>query len=555
MNEKEKKKSGRNFLVQGSILAAASIIAKIIGMIYRIPLTNVLGDEGNSYYSTANEIYNIVLMISSFGLPLAVSKLVSERIHKGEHRNAHRVFLCAVRFAVFTGGLLALLTYALAGVITKYMLSYELAVYGLRVLAPAILIFAIVGTFRGYFQGYSNMVPTAISQVIEQIVNAIVTLVCANIMFRYGMELAKENGNASYGPAWGAAGGTFGTVASITVAMLFMMLIYALEKPTIRKLVRRDRNKRLEPTVNIYHALLVTILPIVLSTLVYNISNVVDQGVFNKVLAGQGYTQAQYGTIWGIYSGKFRVLMNVPLSLASCLSPSVVPSLTAAMAQGDLHDARQKVRTSLRFTMIITIPCAIGMAVLAEPILTLLYPSTKTGMPLAVGIMQAGALMIILYAISTLTTGILQGLGQLQTPLINNCIALALHFILLYVLLTIGNLNIYAVVWSNVFFAFVVCILNAIASRRFLHYHQEVLRTFIIPGIVSAIMGAAAFLIYSLFHAFAGNTVSTIMGILAGVLVYGIGMVSFKGITAEEIAVLPKGHAILRLIRKMGLLR
>ena len=552
---KEKKKDSKNYLVQGSILAAASIIAKLIGMVYRFPLTNILGNEGNSYYSTANEIYNIVLMISSFGLPLAVSKLVSERLHKGEYKNAHKVFLCAMRFAVISGGALALLTYIFAGVITKYFLSYELAVYGLRVLAPAIFIFAIVGTFRGYFQGYSNMVPTAVSQVIEQIVNAIVTVVCAGIMYSYGMSLAAENGNESLGPAWGAAGGTFGTVASITVAMLFMMFVYTTQKSAIRRQMRRDHSGKTESSRAIYRTMMLTIVPIVLSTLIYNISNVADQGIFNKVLLSQGYTQSQYGTIWGIYSGQFRVLMNVPLSLASCLAPSVVPSLTAAMANSNKHEAKQKIRTSIRFTMIITIPCAAGMAALAKPILTMLYPNLENGRALAVGIMQVGALMIILYALSTLTTGILQGLGKLQTPLINNSIALVLHFILLYVLLTVFNLNIYAVVYANIFFAFVVCVLNAVAINRFLGYRQEWYKTFIVPSIVSIIMGAAAYLIYSVFHVFAGNTISTIMGTLAGVFVYGIGMISFRGITAEELAIFPKGHVLIKLLRRAGLLR
>ncbi len=554
-NVKEKKKDSKNYLVQGSILAAASIIAKLIGMVYRFPLTNILGNEGNSYYSTANEIYNIVLMISSFGLPLAVSKLVSERLHKGEYKNAHKVFLCAMRFAVISGGALALLTYIFAGVITKYFLSYELAVYGLRVLAPAIFIFAIVGTFRGYFQGYSNMVPTAVSQVIEQIVNAIVTVVCAGIMYSYGMSLAAENGNDSLGPAWGAAGGTFGTVASITVAMLFMMFVYTTQKSAIRRQMRRDHSGKTESSKAIYRTMMLTIVPIVLSTLIYNISNVADQGIFNKVLLGQGYTESQYGTIWGIYSGQFRVLMNVPLSLASCLAPSVVPSLTAAMANHNKHEAKQKIRTSIRFTMIITIPCAAGMAALAKPILTMLYPNLENGRALAVGIMQVGALMIILYALSTLTTGILQGLGKLQTPLINNSIALVLHFILLYVLLTVFNLNIYAVVYANIFFAFVVCVLNAVAINRFLGYRQEWYKTFIVPSIVSIIMGAAAYIIYSVFHVFAGNTISTIMGILASVCVYGIGMISFRGITAEELAMFPKGHVLIKLLRRAGLLR
>ena len=555
MKEKEKKSNSKNYLVQGSILAVASIIAKIIGMIYRFPLTNTLGNEGNSYYSTANEVYNIVLMISSFSLPLAVSKLVSERIHKGEYKNAHRVFLCAMRFALIAGGALALLTYVLAGVITKYVLSIELAVYALRVLAPAIFVFAIVGVFRGFFQGYSNMTPTAVSQVIEQIVNAIFTVVCANIMYSYGISLAQENGNELLGPAWGAAGGTFGTVVSVTVAMLFMMFVYTVQKPVLKRQMHRDTTTHLESERAIYRTMILSIIPIVLSTLIYNISNVADQGVFNKVLLGQGYTEKQYTSIWGIYSGQFRVLMNVPLSLASCLAPSVVPSLTAAMARGDRGDARRKIRASVRFTMIITIPCAVGMAALAKPILTMLYPNLETGRPLAVGIMQTGALLIILYAFSTLTTGILQGLGKLQTPLVNNALALVIHFVLLYVMLTAGNLNIYAVVWSNICFALIVSVLNAVAIARFLHYRQEWKRTFLIPIVVSIIMGAAAYLVYQLFHLVFGNTISVLFAILAGVVTYGVGLISFKGITVEEIATLPKGYLIVRMLRKIGLVR
>lgn len=551
---KENNKSGSNFLVQGSILAAASIIAKIIGLIYRIPLKNTLGNEGISYYSTANEIYAILLMISCFNLPLAISKLVSERVHKGEYRNAHRVFLCAVRFALVTGGGIALFTYIFAGVITKYLMSYELAVYGLRVLVPAILISAIIGTFRGYFQGYSNMVPTAVSQVIEQIVNAIVTIVCANIMYSYGMSLAAKNGNELLGPAWGAAGGTFGTVASITVALIFMMIVYKLQYKTLRRNMRRDQSSKTESEAKIYRALIATIVPVIFSTVIYNISNVVDQGIFNKVLQGQGYTEAQYGAIWGVYTGEFRVLMNVPLALASCLAPSVVPSLTAAMANHNRVEARHKIKTSIRFTMFLTIPCAAGMAALAKPIITMLF-HPEQGLSLSAGIMQIGSLMIVFYALSTLTTGILQGLGQMKQPLINCSIALVLHIILLYVLLTAGNLNIYAVVYANIAFALIVCILNGISIKRFIGYRQEYYKTFVVPAIASVIMGFAAFIVYSFFNAFAGNTIGTVMGILAGVAVYGIGMVAFHGITTEELAMFPKGHLIIKLLRKMGLLR
>ncbi|MCD8016172.1 MAG: polysaccharide biosynthesis protein [Lachnospiraceae bacterium] len=551
---KEKNKSGNNFLVQGSILAAAAIIAKVIGMLYRVPLQNILGNEGNGYYSTANEIYAILLMVSCFNMPLAVSRLVSKRVQKGEYRNAHRVFLCAVRFSMLIGGSIALVTYACAGLITKYLMSMELAVYGLRVLAPAIFISAILGTFRGYFQGFSTMVPTAFSQVIEQIVNAIVSLVCADIMFRYGTSLAETQGNDSLAPAWGAAGATFGTVASITVALAVVMIIYLTQAKTIRKRMLKDHTGHRESSADIYGELIATILPVILSTVVYNITNVLDLGVFGNVLRSQGYTEEQYTTIWGIYSGQFRVLMNVPLALASSLSPSVVPSLTAAMEKRDKAEARRKVGTSIRFTMLLTIPCAAGMAALAEPIITMLF-TNETGTPLSVGIMQMGSLMIIFYALSTLSTGILQGLGQMRQPLVHCCISLVIHLIVLYLFLTTFNLNIYAVVGANIIFAIIICILNAVSIARFLGYRQEIYRTFIVPVVVSIIMAAAAYLVYAGLHTFIGNTAATIVAVLTGVIVYGIGMVSFHGITQDEIAGLPKGAVIIRMLRKMGLLR
>ena len=547
-------KASHNFLVQGSILAIASIIARVIGLVYRIPLTNTLGDSGNSYYSTANEIYSIILMISSFSLPLAISRMMSERIHKGEFRNAYRVFLCAMRFAVLAGGVMAFLTWALAGVFTKYVMNFEMAKYALRVIAPAILIFAITGTFRGFFQGFGTMVPTAVSQVIEQIVNAILSVVCAGLMYSYGATLAAKGGNALLAPAWGAAGGTFGTVGSVTVAMIFMMVVFTINRKNFMKMMKNDVSERTESSARIYQVLIMTIMPIIVSTLIYNISNVVDQGVFNAVLKGQGYSESQYSIIWGIYSGKFRVLMNVVLSLASSLGPAIVPSLTASVSTKNRKEALSKIDLAIRFTMMFSIPCAFGMAALGGPIITMLF-HPESGMPLSTGIMQAGAVMIILYALSTLTTSILQGMGKLQAPLINNAIALVAHLIVLFVLLREFSLNIYAVIYANTFFALVVCVLNAVVIKRSLGYRQEVYKTFFIPIVASAIMAFAVFGIYSLFNLFAGVTVSTVIAVITGALLYGFVMIVFKGITPDEIAMLPKGKTLLRLLRRIGLIR
>ena len=545
--------TAKNVLVQGTILAAASVFAKIIGLIYRIPLTNILGDDGNSYYSTANEIYSIILMISSFSLPLAVSRLMSERIQKGEYRNANRVFLCAMRFAVFSGGLLALITYAFAGVITKYVMNLEYAKYGLRVLAPAILIFAITGTFRGYFQGFSNMVPTALSQVIEQIINAGVSIWGAWVLYDYGRSLAASGGDELLGPGWGAAGATFGTVASVTVAMLVMMFMYSGFSRRFNHAVRKDQTAKRESRRFIYRILILTILPIILSTLVYNISNVLDQGIFNAVLKSQNYTEKQYATIWGIYAGKFRVLMNVPLSLASSLGPAVVPSLTAAVAARDKRSAVRTVHSSTRYTMIITIPCAFGMAALGGPIMQLLFHPER-GLALSAGIMQAGAVVIILYALSTLTTAILQGLGRLREPLIHCAIALVIHVIVLYAMLRYMNLNIYAVLYANAVFALVICILNALSIRRYLFYKQEIKKTFVVPLIASIIMAFGSYAAWYVLHLVFGNSVSTVLAILCGIMIYAIALVAFGGLTRSEMMKLPKGEIIANLFTKMGLL-
>lgn len=542
-------KSKNNYLVQGTILVIASFVARAIGMIYRIPLTRILGPQGNAYYSTANEIYSIILMISSFSLPLAVSKLVSERLHKGQKKNAHRVFICALKFGLLVGGIMSVLTFALSGIITKFM-KFEMASFALRVLSPAIFLYAIVGVLRGFFQGHETMIPTAVSQVIEQIVNAFVSVAGAVILVSYGTKLGETKGNDSMGPAFGAAGGTLGTVVSITVALLFLLFIYISYQRVFRRQMKRDHTKRLESDRTIYTALIVTILPVVLSTVIYNISTVIDQGIFGTIMSGQEYSEKEYSTVWGIFV-EFKVLMNVPLSIASCLAPSVVPSLTASMLDEDYRAAGIKVRDSIRYTMVFTIPCAVGLAALASPVMQLVYGDSSV---LAAGIMQSGALMIVLYALSTLTTGILQGLGEMQKPLIHSAVALVLHIIVLVLMLNFSGMNIYSVVYANIFFALVICLLNAWSIRQTIGYRQELIRTFIIPILVSGIMGLAAYGVYRLFALFAGVLVSTIVAILVGMIVYVVLLVKLRGITEREIRGMPKGAYLVYILQRCRIL-
>ena len=549
----KKSSSKTNFLAQGTILVIASFVAKAIGMIYRIPLTHILGDDGNGYYSTANEIYTIILMISSFSLPLAVSRLVAEREYAGEVKNSYRVLICSLRFAAVTGGILSILTFLLGGVITKYVMGVELASYALRVLTPAIFLFALTGVLRGFFQGHGTMVPTAVSQIIEQIINAIVSVAGAYVMLQYGLKLGEKKGDAELGTALAAAGGTFGTVASVGVALLFMIVIYLGYRNGFKRRMKKDKTRRRESDRAIYRAITYTILPIVLSTLVYNISTIIDQGVFNHILAGMGFTQKQYATVWGIYSGKFRVLMNVPLSIASCLAPSVVPALTEAMANNDLREAGLRTRDTIRYTMVFTIPCAVGMAALARPIMMMLYGNNDS-LALAAGIMQSGALLTVLLALSTLTTGILQGLGEMQAPLVHAATAVAIHLGFLVLFVVKFKWNIYGVVYANIIFGLIICLLNARSIRKKLHYRQEIKKTFLVPVIAAGVMGIAAYLVHRVFNLFAGNTISTILAVCVGAVVYGICLVKLGGILEREIRRLPKGDQLADLLIRLNIL-
>ena len=549
----KKSSSKTNFLAQGTILVIASFVAKAIGMIYRIPLTHILGDDGNGYYSTANEIYTIILMISSFSLPLAVSRLVAEREYAGEVKNSYKVLICSLRFAAVTGGILSILTFLLGGVIPQYVMGVELASYALRVLAPAIFLFALTGVLRGFFQGHGTMVPTAVSQIIEQIINAIVSVAGAYVMLQYGLKLGEKKGDAELGTALAAAGGTFGTVASVGVALLFMIVIYLGYRNGFKRRMKKDKTRRRESDRAIYRAITYTILPIVLSTLVYNISTIIDQGVFNHILAGMGFTQKQYATVWGIYSGKFRVLMNVPLSIASCLAPSVVPALTEAMANNDLREAGLRTRDTIRYTMVFTIPCAVGMAALARPIMMMLYGNNDS-LALAAGIMQSGALLTVLLALSTLTTGILQGLGEMQAPLVHAATAVAIHLGFLVLFVVKFKWNIYGVVYANIIFGLIICLLNARSIRKKLHYRQEIKKTFLVPVIAAGVMGIAAYLVHRVFNLFAGNTISTILAVCVGAVVYGICLVKLGGILEREIRRLPKGDLLADLLIRLNIL-
>lgn len=552
MGTKNRKKS--NYIVQGSILAVASILVRVIGLVYRVPVTRILGPVGNSYYSAAYEVYSMMLLISSFSLPLAVSKLVSARMAKGQVRGAYKIFQCTLIFALVSGGIASLLVYFGAGFFSEVIVNTPESKLALQVLAPTILIVALMGCIRGYFQGLGSMVPTAISQIVEQIINAAVSIGAAWILFGYGKKLDALLSTETAAYAYGAAGSTLGTGLGALAGFLFLLFLMFIYSRVMKRRRILDRHGRVESTGEIYYLLLVTILPVILSTAVYNISGIIDQGIFKHLMAYKKYDSMRIDELWGIFSGEYKLLTNVPIAVASAMASSTIPALTRARVNKDRKEMRKKTENSIRFVMVISIPCAVGLSVLAEPILQLLF-GAKDHIHLSASLLQMGTLSVVLYGMSTLTNGILQGMDKMRLPVIHAAISLVLHVGLLVLLVMVGDLNIYAVVWANIFFAFMMCVLNSRSIAKYMRYRQEIVRTFLIPLTASGIMGVAAFGIHKgLMAAVKSNTIATLAACVAAVLIYGISLLLLKGLTEEELLSFPKGRMLVKIAKKLRLI-
>lgn len=549
-----KKRSSTGFLVQGSILAMASIVSRIIGLLYRIPLIGIIGDVGMDYYATAFEIYNNLLIISSYSLPLAVSKLVAADMSRGRKKNAFRIFRGALAFATLTGGIAALILFFGAEAFTVAMKT-PFSIFAVQVLIPTLVIVAVLGVLRGFFQGLGSMMPTAISQVLEQIANAIVSIWAAYVLYQYGSKVGAILGNQeNYAAAYGAAGGTLGTGVGALTTLLFSCFVLFAYMYAYKHQTKREGLSKVDSYKHIFHTLIITIIPVLLSTTIYNCNTLVDMAIFKNIASAQGYSALEISTWNGVYTGRYKTLINVPISIASALAASSVPALTAAYTKKNLDEVRSQINSAIRFIMLTSIPCAVGMGVLAEPILKLVHLSDESGM--AVIMLMYGAVSIVFFSLSTLSNGLLQGINRMKEPVKNAAIALVLHVIVLVVLMYAFKLNIYAVIFANAAFGLIMSVLNALSIHKYVGYKQEIVKTFLIPGLAAGIMGVVVWTLYKgLIYLLRINAIATILSILIGAIVYFALVLLLKGMGEAELRRLPKGHLLVKLAKKAHLLR
>lgn len=531
------KRKGGSFIKQAAILAGASLLVRFIGFLYRPPMTAMIGDEGNAIYAAGYQVYNFLLILSSAGLPAAIGKMVAERIALKQYRNAHNVFRVALYAASGIGFVFMILLIVLARPIADNICKIPGAYYTLVSLAPTVFIVAIMSVYRGYFQGMRTMVPTAISQVVEQIFNASASLILAYTLVKHSVAL-------------GAAGGTSGTGIGALMGLLVILFSYNIIKPDIHNRMEKERFYAPEESSrDILKVLFSTAMPIIIGTAIYSITNLADMSmVMSRLLASGAFSENEATALYGQLQGKYVVLTTLPVAISTAMATAAVPNIAAAMAVNDIAGVKRKINTAIRIAMIISIPAAVGMGVLADEILMLLFPSVPSGGNL----LRVGSAAIIFLALSQIVTGTLQGIGRVKDPAISAAFGGVVKIILNYFLIVIPGINVVGAVISTIACYIVASTLNILALFRATGVKPDFLAVLLKPTIAAGVMGLCCYGTNRLIFTFTeSNAAATLFAIVIGMIAYSVIMYAIKGITKADISLIPGGKKINEQLIRM----
>lgn len=528
-----------SFIKQATILACASLLVRLLGFLYRIPLSNMIGDEGNGIYSAGYYLYNLFLVLSSASIPSAISKLVSEKISLGEFRNANRIFKVALLMVGGIGFLFSLIMFVFAGQFC-ILIGSERSYYTILTLSPTIFIVAIMSVFRGYFQGLGTTIPTAMSQVVEQIFNAIFSVYLAYLLLPRGIE-------------WGAAGGTAGTGVGALAGLIFISIYFMTKRKSIRKKLSKQTHKyKIDSNEKIAKKLLNTAVPIVLGTAIFSMTNIIDMKMVTSRLEYSGaFSSNEILSLYGQLTGKYMTLTTLPISISTAIATAIIPSIASAMIKQQYSVVKERIQMTMRISMIIAIPAGIGIGVLADPILMLLFPNYPDGGEL----LKIGFLSIIFLSLYQVLTGLLQGLGHLKIPPKSALIGCIIKIPIDFVLIAIPSINILGSVISTTVCYIVASILNIRALKKETKIKIDYKSIMFKPLIASLVMGLACHFVYSyLYKITSSNNLSVIYSIIVGIFVYAISLIMVDGIKREDLKMLPMGDKFIKILDKFNLL-
>ncbi len=532
-----------DIIKQGTILAVASMIVRFIGFLYRIPLTEMIGDKGIALYTSSFNIYTLFLVVSSQGLPIAIAKLVSEEMEQKRFYNAHKIFIKTMQLSIIIGLICSSVLF-LGSSFIENIINMQESRYTIKVLAVTVFVVCIMAVFRGYFQGMNNTLPTALSQIFEQVINAIISVYFAYL-------LINSNYNGISKPARGAIGGTFGTLFGALAGLIVLISIYFLSRDRIFKRINKNTKFEYE-TKTIYRNIFKTSIPIVIGTAIFSITNIIDNMmIMNRLVNGAKFTIDEATILYGQYGGKYTVISNLPISIATAFSVAGVPVVASLKKRRNYKELNEKINSIVRIAMLICVPASFGILVLADKLLVLLYPSYSEGGL----ILRVGSISIIFIGLSQVLTGILQGLGYSKIPVRSAFLACLIKIPLNFILIGNAYLNIYGAIISTTITYMITSFLNYKNVKYRCRIKFDFTGAIIKPCLASIIMSLFTFASYNLFITITNsNTISVVISLLFSILVYGITLILIKGLKEEDLSSLPKGNKLLNILKSKNLI-
>lgn len=573
------------------VLSLSTIIVKIIGVIYKIPLTNMIGTIGRGYFDSAYSLYVPIYTISMAGLPVAVSKMVSQEMALGHFRDVKLIHKVSKRLFLLMGIvgtlLILLLTY-------PYALSVKTmaVIPSLLVIGPSILFCCIMSIYRGYYNGLRNMTPTAVSQVFEAAGKLVFGLLCSRAVINYGYSrfnaglsvfgqvVSNETEALSRIYPYAAAGATAGVTLGTVVGMLFLLILGKIKGDGITKTELASAPRPVKSSV-ISGRLINFSIPVILSSLVFGITNIIDavtiQNRLEHVVSNnlsfmrqlyaaqlQGVLDADVkGFLYGAYSLSVDFKNLIP-SITLTLGVSAIPAISAAWAIKNRKQIKTSVESVLRVTMLVAMPCGIGMAVLAQPILAIFYGNgtAASSISIAAPVMSAYGATIFLIALAQPMTNMLQAIGKTKIPLVSLSIGAIVKVIANFILVAIPKINVNGAVLGTVICYIIIDSINLLALIRFTRIRINFISVFVKPAFCGILCGLGAYTTFAVCNRFipefslAGHSLKTILclclAIGIGAVVYVISMLFVKGIAKDDVIMLPKGEKIAKVLAKYG---
>ena len=533
---KEIKKS--SFMGNVIVIMFSQILIKLLGLIYRIYLTNRegFGDIGNALYSGGYQIYSLLLLLSSIGIPSAVAKLVSEKVTLGDYKGAHKTFKVSLFTVGCAGFIGSSLLFFGSGYIANSILGIPDTRLTLMCIAPSVFFVALSSVIRGYFNGRNTMKPTANSQSLEQVFKTIFTIVFVEIA-----AFITSTNTVAMAVAANAA-----TTFSVVSSFVYIIIYFKKRKNFINEEFNSQTEYKEESKKNILKKVLGVAIPLSLTSIIVSINKTIDAVTIPKALM-TFLSSIEATRIYGIFSGKVDTLAGLPLSLNTAFSVALVPELSSLQAAKDNNSITKKISLSILLTLLIAFPCAFGLCVFAQPIFDLIFPNANNG----AYILSAYSFIVIFTMLGQNLNATLHGLGKLKTPVVALSIGVVVKTILNVILVPIESIGIYGAIASSIVCYSIVMIIELYTLRNLIGLKLDYIKCFLKPLVASIIMSIFAYLIYIALGSIISPKLATIIALGCAVIIYAVSVVFLKILNKEEYLAMPKGEKIYKLVDKI----